>query len=91
MVKYLVPFIHAAATERGVCLREFVDFVDFLSYSGDFSLLSVCEVTLHQLPVLIAVNVAQVKSSFFEHLVSLGLEQDLLKEDVHVIEVTIYL
>lgn len=91
MVQYLVPFIHATATESGVCLRELVYFVYVLSYCGDFSLLGVCEVTLHQLPVLIAVDVAQVESSFFEHLVSLRLEQDLLEEDVHVIEVAVYL
>ncbi len=74
MIKYLVPFVHTAATERGVRLRKLVYFIDVLGYRGDFSLLGVCEVTLHELSVLIAVDVAQVKSSFFEHLISLGLE-----------------
>lgn len=91
MIKYLVPFVHTAATERGVRLRKLVYFVDVLGYRGDFPLLGVCEVTLHEQSVLIAVDVAQVKSSFFEHLISLGLKQDLLKKDVHIIEVSIYL
>jgi hypothetical protein len=91
VIQYLIPLSQTAATKRSICLRKLVYFVDVLGYHGDFPLLGVCEVTLHELTVLIAVDVSQVESPFFEHLVSLRLDQDIFKKDVHIVEVAVNL
>ena len=74
MIQYLIPLSQTAATEVCIRLCKLVYLVDFLGHRGDFPLLGFCEVTLHELTVFIAIDLFQVDSTFFEHLVTMRLD-----------------